>query len=171
MNRIVIFSVLVLVSILWSCDGANKQDDAPGVGGYLDSAYVSKTYRATMDSIHASSGISEDEFKQLQGFMRDYRERIQGHPTYRQLLASATGLHAMQSGIGLQVESFSLHTDQKIVEVRLVLGIENKMDLALGKLRANVAWLDEEGKIVSHTPSFSVVGPIPAGGRLSAGRR
>lgn len=73
----------------------------------------------------------------------------------------------MQSGIGLKVESFSLHTDQKIVEVRIVLGIENKMELALGKLRANIAWLDEGGKIVSHTPSFTVEGPIPAGGALN----
>lgn len=167
MKRIVFCSLLALLCLLWSCEGSIKQTDGAAVGGYLDSAYVSKTYRASMDSIQASSGITEGEFKQLQGFMRDYRERIQGHPTYRELLASATGLDAMRSGIVLKVESFSLHTDQKIVEVRIVLGIENKMDLALGKLRANVAWLDEGGKVVTHTPSFTVEGPIAAGGTVA----
>lgn len=161
------FLYLLPVIVLVIGCGAGEQAATTQGGGYLDSTYVSKTYRAAMDSIHNSSGISEEDFKELQGFMRDYREEIKGTPTYRSLLESAKGIASMENGIGLQVESLNLHTVQKNVEVRFVLSFENKLSKAIGKFRANIGWLDAEGKHVATTPSFSVVGPIPAGQSIS----
>ncbi len=158
---------IALMCLICACKGGKQTSAQEGVGGYLDSNYVSKTYRASMDSIQRSSGITPADFKQLQGFMRDYRDSIAGHPTYRQLLESAQGIKAMQEGIGLHMESMSFITVQKIVEVRLVMTIDNKMDKALGKLRGNIGWLDEKGKQVASSPSFSVVGPVPSQGSVS----
>jgi hypothetical protein len=47
--------------------------------------------------------------------------------------------------------------------VRFVLRFENKLAKAIGKFRANIAWLNEKGESVAKTPSFTVVGPIAAG--------
>jgi hypothetical protein len=167
MKRFPITLAILVTCLLAACGGGGEKAASETAGGYLDSAYVSKTYRAAMDSIKNSSGIAEADFKQLQGFMRDYRDSIPGHPTYRSLLESAKGIDEMKAGIALSVENVSLHHDQKLVELRLVLAFQNKLDMAINKFRGDLAWLDDKGGLVSRTPAFSVVGPIPGGGSLS----
>lgn len=154
----------VLATILWSCGGKPETSVAKGAGGYLDTAYVSKSYRAHMDSIQSSSDIEPADFKQLQGYMREFRDSIAGHPTYRELLERAKGLKEMRNAaIGMKVKSMSIHHDQKWVEIRLVLTFVNEMATTLGGFRGEISWLDEAGKKVTATPFFSVRGPIAPG--------
>ncbi|MFN8393806.1 MAG: hypothetical protein U0176_03940 [Bacteroidia bacterium] len=153
---------LLLMSLCWlSCGEEKAVDSGPTLGGYLDSAYQSKGYRVAMDSIREGSGISKEDFKSLQNFMRQFRDSIQGHPTYRELLERAQGLETMRKGgVEMRVKSMSLHHVQKLVEVRIVMAFKNISDKALGGFRAEVEWLSAEGKPVAVTPSFSVIGPI-----------
>lgn len=140
------------------------EEKAVALGDYLDSAYVSKGYRAAMDSIHESSGISDADFKQLQGYMREFRDSIHGHPTYRDLLDRAKGLHEMRAGgVVASVKSMSLHHVQKLIEVRLVMTFTNQMSMPLAGFRGEISWLDSTGKNVAAAPGFSVIGPILPG--------
>ncbi len=166
MKPINFFGMLLLLALLAACQRGPQEAADTGLGGYLDSTYVSKTYRATMDSIHHSSGISEEDFKALQGFMRDYRDSIQGAPTYRSLLASAQGINEMKDGLSLKVESMNLHHVQKIVEIRLVLAIQNNLDEAISKAWVDIGWLDGKGKKLCNTPAFAVAGPIAPGASI-----
>lgn len=154
--------------LLAGCGGAAVKEPGTSTGGYLDSAYVSQDYRMAMDSIRLGSGVSTAELKQLQGYMREFRDSIQGHPTYRELLARAKGLEKMrEGGVEMRVSGMSLHHVQKQVEVRLVLTFMNTLSMPLGGLRGEVHWLDEQGKKVATSPSFSVQGPIAAGDSIS----
>jgi hypothetical protein len=164
MKRIADWTLVVLLSLLSSCGGEPEQTPQAELGGYLDSTYVSKGYRAAMDSIHSGSGISDGDFKLLQSYMREFRDSIQNHPTYRELLDRAKGLDAMRDGgVGMKVKSMSLHHVQKLSEIRLVLAFANETNKPLAGFRGAITWLDSAGKAVSVTPSFSVVGPILPG--------
>lgn len=160
---------VMFTSLSWVACGEEKAADTGAVlGGYLDSAYHSKGYRVAMDSIREGSGISKEDFKSLQGFMRQFRDSIQGHPTYRDLLERAQGLESMRKGgVDLRLKSMGLHHVQKLVEVRLVMGFTNKADKPLGGFRAEVEWLNAEGKPVAVTPAFSVIGPIAPGDSIT----
>jgi hypothetical protein len=154
---VLIIGLMALIAL--GCNNSPKTTEETTAGGYLDSAYVSERYRFAMDSIQARSGLPDADVKILQRFMRTYRDSVQGHPTYRELLADAKGLNAMRTdAIGLKVESMNLHTVQKLIEARLVLTFENKLDQGLHGFTANVWWLDEKGKHVMATPEFAVAG-------------
>lgn len=162
-NYIVPLVALLMSSLCWCACGEEKAaDSGPQLGGYLDSAYHSKGYRVAMDSIREGSGIAKEDFKALQNFMRQFRDSIQGHPTYRELLDRAQGLEAMRKGgVEMRVKSMSLRHVQKLVEVRIVMAFQNVTDKPLGGFRAEVEWLGADGKVAAVTPSFSVIGPLP----------
>jgi hypothetical protein len=164
MKKSITWMLVLLAAWVTGCNGAKEEKKEPAIGGYLDSAYVSKGYRAAMDSIHKSSGIAEPDFKLLQGYMREFRDSIQDHPTYRDLLDRAKGLKSMrEAAVGMKVKSMSIFHQQKHLEVRIVMSFTNEMERALGGFRGEIGWLDETGKRVTSTPFFSVLGPIAAG--------
>ncbi len=152
---------IVLVLLLLAACGNEVEEKNTTLGGYLDSAYVSKGYRAAMDSIHVSSGVSEGDFKELQSYMREFRDSIQGHPTYRELLDRAKGLNEMRDGaISMKLKSMSLRHVQKLIEVRLVMSFTNDMTVPLAGFRGQIHWQDSSGKKVASAPGFSVIGPL-----------
>ncbi len=161
------WTLLLTLLVLAAC-AEKVEEKTVAMGGYLDSAYVSKGYRAAMDSIHVSSGISDGDFKQLQSYMREFRDSLQGHPTYRELLDRALGLQEMRKGgVGMKMKSMSLHHVQKLIEVRLVMSFTNELTMPLSGFRGEVSWLDSTDKKVSAAPSFSVIGPILPGDSIT----
>jgi hypothetical protein len=159
-----LFWLMTLSLLFFSACTEIAEEKTQELGGWLDSAYVSKGYRAAMDSIHTNSGISDADFKQLQGYMREFRDSLQGHPTYRELLERSKGLQEMRKGgVKMKMKSMSLHHVQKLIEVRLVMSFTNATATPLAGFRGEVSWLDSTGIKVSAAPSFSVIGPLLPG--------
>jgi hypothetical protein len=159
-----LYWLLAISLLLLGACSEKVEEQTQELGGWLDSAYVSKGYRAAMDSIHTSSGISDADFKQLQGYMREFRDSLQGHPTYRDLLERSKGLQEMRKGgVTMKMKSMSLHHVQKLIEVRLVMSFTNATLTPLAGFRGEVSWLDSTGSKVSAAPSFSVIGPLLPG--------
>jgi hypothetical protein len=96
--------------------------------------------------------------------MRDFRDSVQGHPTYGQLLENAKALKAIKKdGIGMTVKSLNMHKEQKMVEIRFVLSFENKSNLKLDRFSGTLVWKNAQGESIVKSPSFTVVGPFAPG--------
>ena len=166
MKSIRLLTSLLVLMMLAAC-GAQQESDEKVDRGYLDSAYVSGTYRKAMDSLQANEALPQKDLKTLQRFMRDHRDSIFGHPTYGEILANAKSYKEMlSSGIGLTVQSMSVRKVQKANEVRFVLGFENLLGQPIQRFSGDVLWKNEEGEPLCKSPAFTIVGPLEQGGKV-----
>lgn len=165
-NIQILFSLLALL-LLASCGGPQEVADNSH-RGYLDSAYVSSTYRKAMDSLQVNNGLAQEDLKTLQRFMRDHRDSIYGHPTYGEILANSKALKEMhRSGIKLNVTSLSVRKVQKSNEIRFVLAFENLIGQRIQRFSGDILWKNEKGEPLCKSPSFTVLGPMEQGGKVA----
>lgn len=157
--------VLSVLTLIVACGNNKEEASGQEARGWLDSAYFSKTYRQAMDSLQQQEpAIEASDLSSLQSFMRDYRDSIQGHPTYGQLLDNAKSLKTIKkSGIGMTVESMNIRKEQKMVEIRFVLKFENKSNLTLDRFSGSLVWLNANKEPICKSPAFTVMGPFKAG--------
>lgn len=169
MKRIHLIASLLFLVVISAC--SKEANESKTERGYLDSAYFSKTYRISMDSLQAQKALEESDLKVLQRFMRDFRDSIYGHPTYSELLANAkTLLEKEKTGLSMTVTEMSVRKVQKMDEIRFVLSFENTLGLDLSRFSGDIIWKGENGEKVCTSPAFTIMGPLKANEKIEGMR-
>jgi hypothetical protein len=159
-----LFWLMTLSLLLFSACTEIAEEKTQELGGWLDSAYVSKATVLRWTQFTRAQVFPMPISSNCKGYMREFRDSLQGHPTYRELLERSKGLQEMRKGgVKMKMKSMSLHHVQKLIEVRLVMSFTNATATPLAGFRGEVSWLDSTGIKVSAAPSFSVIGPLLPG--------
>lgn len=164
MNRIAFF-LLGVYALLWvACGGSDK---GPAQSNYLDSAYVSGSRVAVLESLRVSKTVDEVGFQALKDFTARNNRQIPKGWNWRQVEESARGYEEMNEGLVVKVASANQMTDMKVVEFHFHVSVVNGLDVPVQSVRGYFEILNTEGKAVGRTPDFAIEGPVEVGDSLT----
>lgn len=160
MLRIVCFALSVAG---FSSCGSTNEASAPKSSNYLDSTFVSGQRFAVLESLRVSQTVNEDQFQSLKSFTAKQRKNFPEGATWGKILEYSTEADDISNSIAVKLSSASQRTDFKVVEFYFKANVYNHSEHPVRSIRGYFEFLDEEGKGVGNTPTFSIEGPIAPG--------
>lgn len=148
------FTLISLLTMLTACGGSA---DSEAAGGFIDTQFNAKEWKATLDSIDIHKELEPKALKSLRRFIIQHRKHIPESFTYRDIISKSEAITKMEEeGLKMAVTKFWVRTDGKLKEFRLELSATNALDIGVRRFRCDMQIVDAKGEVLYDTPRFGI---------------